>query len=138
MTQTTQTNFHHLEITEEYRRLFHQYGLDTLDALFQADLGEGLSKPGLDGWRERRRLTLDDHEKSQSRVFYIKRFQHPPTRNRRAVGSFTAGGAQQQIVDRRDRCRSVKLRRWWRRHAVLQGDRRLHEHRRRTPRRRCA
>lgn len=66
-----------------YETFLSSHHLDSLDALFAVVGGERLDKPGLEVWRERRRLTLDDA--GVARVFYLKRFCDPPRSARRQV-----------------------------------------------------
>jgi hypothetical protein len=78
-----------LLIANGYETLLRANALDSLDAFFTPVLGERLDKPGLDPWRERWRLTLRDGE--HERVFYLKRFLHPPRRAWRAMRRSGAG-----------------------------------------------
>jgi len=59
--------------------------------LFRLSDGERLDKPGLDSWRQRWRLTLDDH--GTPRTFYLKRFYRPPPRAQRAMRRSGSGTA---------------------------------------------
>lgn len=70
-----------LIVAPEYAPLLRQHGLDGLDALFTVSPAEWLHKPGLGGWRERLRLSLD--RDGQRDVFYLKRFTRPPLRAQR-------------------------------------------------------
>lgn len=72
-----------LTIAEGYEQLLVANGLDSLDALFDLPDAESLSKPGLDAWRERFRLTLGTG--GERRTFYLKRFRDPPPSARRDV-----------------------------------------------------
>ncbi|RJP24131.1 MAG: hypothetical protein C4527_19265 [Candidatus Omnitrophota bacterium] len=74
-----------LRIVNHYLPLLRRHGLVSLDALFQSDIGISLKKPGLSQWRERFRLVLDD-DRGNPRIFYLKRFHHPPPNERREVG----------------------------------------------------
>lgn len=65
-----------LVVSEGFETLLHANGVDSLDAVFTYSQGERLDKPGLDSWRQRWRLTLDDGD--ASRVLYLKRFDRPP------------------------------------------------------------
>jgi len=65
-----------LVISEGFETLLRAHGLTSLDALFNCSNGERLDKPGLDSWRQRWRLTLDDQ--GTPRMFYLKRFLGPP------------------------------------------------------------
>ena len=80
-----------LVITEEYQTLLRANGLITLGALFSRTNGERLDKPGLDSWRQRRRLTLDDH--GTPRTFYLKRFLEPPAWALRAMRRSGSGAS---------------------------------------------
>jgi hypothetical protein len=72
-----------LTVAAAYEALLRTHGLDSLDALFAYASGQRLDKLGLDPWRERLRLTLREGE--GERVFYLKRFLHPPRAARRAM-----------------------------------------------------
>ncbi len=72
-----------LTIADGHEDLLVANGLDSLDALFSLSNAESLSKPGLDAWRERLRLTLD--RDGERRTFYLKRFRDPPPSARREV-----------------------------------------------------
>lgn len=74
---------HDLRIATAFRDLLARNALDALDALFEPGLGEPLGKAGLEGWRERLRVELDDE--GTARTFYLKRFTDPPVRARRDV-----------------------------------------------------
>lgn len=76
-------SLHDLRISGEYRDLLARNALDTLDAFFDPGLGERLGKPGLESWRERLVIRLDDE--GTTRTFYLKRFTNPPGRARREV-----------------------------------------------------
>ncbi|MBN2326113.1 MAG: hypothetical protein JXR73_03090 [Candidatus Omnitrophica bacterium] len=75
-----------IHIQQKFIPLFRRHCLDSLDGLFQPQIGEILSKPGLGGWRERIRLSLAD-ESGRSYTFYLKRFSHPPRSLSRHVGN---------------------------------------------------
>ncbi|MEK6675800.1 MAG: lipopolysaccharide kinase InaA family protein [Planctomycetota bacterium] len=86
-----------LQVLKDYESVLAANGLNTLDALFQVRGTEVLSKPGLDSWRERLRLTLVDG--GQLRQFYLKRFSKPPGGARREVrraglGARSVAGAE--------------------------------------------
>ncbi len=68
-----------LEVAPRYRSLLSSQGLRTLDDFFVHELGERLDKPGLELWRQRWRLRLQDSEVG-ARTFYLKRFVRPPLR----------------------------------------------------------
>ncbi len=72
-----------LTIADGYEQVLAANGLDSLDALFNLPEAESLSKPGLDAWRERFRLTLETGGERQT--FYLKRFRDPPPSARREV-----------------------------------------------------
>lgn len=72
-----------LTIAPEYESWLHDHGLDTLNALFDLHEGESLTKPGLQSWRERIRLTLP-HEDGTS-TYYMKRFKNPPSSMKREI-----------------------------------------------------
>lgn len=80
-----------LVITEGFETLLRANGLTSLDALFSCSNGERLDKPGLDSWRQRWRLTLDDH--GTPRTFYLKRFFGPPARALRAMRRSGSGAS---------------------------------------------
>ncbi len=80
-----------LIITEGYESLLHASGLSSIEAMFACGDGERLDKPGLDSWRQRWRLNLDDH--GISRSYYLKRFLRPPIRARRAVRRSGSGAS---------------------------------------------
>ena len=72
-----------LLIVPDYFEALRARGLDSLDGLFSVTNDESLSKPGLDPWRERLRLTLKIA--GTERTFYLKRFRNPPAGARREV-----------------------------------------------------
>lgn len=57
--------------------------LDTLDRLFELSTGECLSKPGLNTWRERIRLTIRQDDRQHT--LYLKRYRDPPAAARREL-----------------------------------------------------
>jgi len=57
--------------------------LDSVNALFAIEGGTVLSKSGLDSWRTRVRLSVADGD--HRATWYIKRYDHPPARERRTV-----------------------------------------------------
>ena len=57
--------------------------LDTLDRLFELSTGECLSKPGLNTWRERIRLTI--RQDGDEQTLYLKRYRDPPAAARREL-----------------------------------------------------
>jgi heptose I phosphotransferase len=63
--------------------------LDSLGALFAIKDGRLLSKPGLDSWRKRLRIALPGLEGEF--VYFLKRFEHPPSRDLRAMRRSTSG-----------------------------------------------
>jgi hypothetical protein len=67
------------EMAAGYERLLSACGLDGLDAVFRWDQGERLDKPGLEGWRQRWRISLGVPP-AGAEVFYLKRFLNPPFR----------------------------------------------------------
>ena len=80
-----------LVISEGFETLLRAHGLTSLDALFACSNGERLDKPGLDSWRQRWRLTLDDH--GTPRTFYLKRFLGPPRWALRAMRRSGSGAS---------------------------------------------
>jgi len=78
-------------IAEGFESLLRTHGLISLDALFNGSIGERLDKPGLDPWRQRWRLTLNDH--GTSRSFFLKRFLDPPSRELRAMRRSGSGAS---------------------------------------------
>ncbi|MBI4716414.1 MAG: hypothetical protein HY763_01295 [Planctomycetes bacterium] len=72
-----------LTVVTDFVTLLQGAGLDSLGALFTVDRGVSLTKPGLDPWRERIRLTLSSPHGEQ--VLFLKRFTAPPARIRREV-----------------------------------------------------
>ncbi len=112
-----------LIVTPGYEQLLRANGLDSLDALFSTNRGELLMKPGLAGWCERIRLTLEPagEPRSDSRsrkpqaalpplpsegkgalgrgargegqTLYLKRFSDPPASVRRQVRRSGTGAA---------------------------------------------
>jgi len=72
-----------LWVMPEFETLLRESALDSMHALFADDSGERLSKPGLDPWRVRKRLTV---ENGQGRTtWYVKRYDRPPGRVTRAA-----------------------------------------------------
>lgn len=65
-----------LTVVTGYEALLKSHGLDSLDALFTLRDAELLDKPGLEPWRQRLRVVLDDN--GRRRTFYLKRFGQPP------------------------------------------------------------
>ncbi|NLX13217.1 MAG: hypothetical protein GXY44_06115 [Phycisphaerales bacterium] len=59
-----------------YESVLAALGLDSLDAVFAWSAGQRMDKPGLEGWRQRWRITLPDG----LGYGYLKRFTHPPFR----------------------------------------------------------
>lgn len=57
--------------------------LDSLDALFAIKDGQSLTKVGLDNWRTRMRIVLPGLQ--GERVYFLKRFERPPSRALRAM-----------------------------------------------------
>lgn len=78
-----------LTVSTGYARVLRANGLDSLDALFSCDDGALLDKPGLDAWRQRWRLTLNNGGETQT--FYLKRFSDPPRSACRAVARSGSG-----------------------------------------------
>lgn len=66
-----------VRVQARYIVLLQQNGLTSFSSVFQFDGGERLDKPGLAGWRERRRVTLNDLA-GEPHTFYLKRYVHPP------------------------------------------------------------
>ena len=91
MKQTTFQTLNDLMVVPGYERLLRANSLDSLDALFAVVNDDRLSKPGLAAWRERLRLTLSAER--QQRVFYLKRFRHPPRSARREVRRSRSGAS---------------------------------------------
>ena len=71
-----------LLIRAEYVKLLRAHGLSTLESLFAYQDGECLSKPGLQPWRERIRVTLRN-QRGEEEVFYLKRYTAPPAAEQR-------------------------------------------------------
>ena len=71
----------YLVFADGYERALHDNGCGSLDELFAIPNDDSLSKPGLDGWRERIRVTLSIN--GQPRTWYMKRFSRPPAAVRR-------------------------------------------------------
>lgn len=71
-----------LTMAGEHEAMLRTNALDSLDGMF-AMKGEDLSKPGLESWRQRIRLTLSID--GANSVFYLKRFTCPPVGARRDV-----------------------------------------------------
>lgn len=72
-----------LTIASEYESWLREKGLDTLNALFDIQDGESLSKPGLHSWRERIRLNLPHADGINT--YYLKRFNNPPSSMKREI-----------------------------------------------------
>lgn len=66
-------------VDRDYINLMTQLPVRNLREAMTADLGERLDKPGLQRWRRRDRLRLQDLL-GQERVLYLKRFLMPPAR----------------------------------------------------------
>jgi len=67
------------EIIEGYESLLQSRGLASLGDVFAWDTGVRLDKPGLECWRQRWRICLNDREGMKT-VLYLKRFDRPPFR----------------------------------------------------------
>ncbi len=80
-----------LTVVARYQAMLRACGLDSLEALFGGLDFELLSKPGLEPWRERFRLTLE-HE-GLRRTLYLKRFIEPPASARRTVRASRTGAS---------------------------------------------
>lgn len=72
----------YLVFADGYESALRDHGCGSLDELFAMANDDSLSKPGLDGWRERIRVSFSIN--GQPRTFYIKRFSAPPASARRA------------------------------------------------------
>lgn len=72
-----------LWVAPRYARMLQDNHLDSVDALFAAKAGTALSKSGLDTWRTRVRLSVVDGD--HRATWYVKRYHHPPARERRTV-----------------------------------------------------
>lgn len=72
-----------LTVVADFVPLMQGAGLNSLEALLTADRGVSLTKPGLERWRERIRLTLSSPHGET--VLFLKRFTAPPGRIRREV-----------------------------------------------------
>ncbi|MGB2987692.1 MAG: lipopolysaccharide kinase InaA family protein [Phycisphaerae bacterium] len=82
---------HDLAIVAGMGDVLRTNNLDSLDALFNVSNADKLSKPGLDPWRERLRLTLDVY--GEQRTFYLKRFHNPPLKARREMRRSVTGAS---------------------------------------------
>ncbi len=71
-----------LTVSAGYQGALVDAGLDSLEALMAVQ-GDSLDKPGLDGWRQRVRLTLTVNGKEET--YYLKRFTHPPRKIQREI-----------------------------------------------------
>ena len=70
-----------LYMAADHRSLLCRHGLGKLEAVFSWRAGQRLDKPGLEVWRQRWRIRLDDGETEPTeRTLYLKRFEHPPLR----------------------------------------------------------
>lgn len=81
----------HLTIEPAYAPSLRAHGLDSLAGLMNATAGSDLDKPGLAGWRQRRRLELDEQ------TLFIKRYRRPPLRAQlaaRLAGHQAVGGVE--------------------------------------------
>lgn len=67
------------EITPGWEPLLRSQGLADMEAILRWDAGERLDKAGLESWRQRWRMRLED-ETGRGRVAYLKRFRRPPLR----------------------------------------------------------
>jgi heptose I phosphotransferase len=68
----------YLAFSPECVELIEANGGETfLRSLFNEPIGEALTKPGLDAWRDRRRLTLTDGNGNEQTA-YLKRYRQPP------------------------------------------------------------
>jgi hypothetical protein len=70
-----------IQIDERFGELLRANGLVDFDAFFADSLGVALTKPGLDDWRDRRRLCLTaatDAQSASNVTAYLKRFHSPP------------------------------------------------------------
>lgn len=87
-----------LRVAHGFMETLQQNALDSLDRLFRVEGADFLRKPGLDGWRERVRISLRSLDREVScegdapaaqRTFFMKRYSRPPRRalrrGRRAV-----------------------------------------------------
>jgi len=74
MTQT-------VHIDDDHRALLCRHGLGELGSVFAWQTGQRLDKPGLEAWRQRWRIRLNNGQGVPAqRTFYLKRFDHPPIR----------------------------------------------------------
>lgn len=94
--QSASTASRHIRLNDlivdpAFAELLHRAGLDSLDALFAYQGGQSLSKPGLDPWRTRMRVTLRDA--GAEHTLYLKRFDHPPRRASREARRSGSGAA---------------------------------------------
>jgi len=80
---------HDLSVHPAHADVLRTARLDSLDALFAVQDGQALSKPGLDPWRTRMRVALPGP--SGETVYFLKRFEHPPSHSLRAMRRSRSG-----------------------------------------------
>jgi hypothetical protein len=68
-----------LQVTDGWVSELQSAGLESLAEVFAWNVGERLDKPGLEDWRQRWRVHLEDAQGSP-RTLYLKRFDRPPLR----------------------------------------------------------
>ncbi len=68
-----------LRINPDSRSLLETHGLVGILSVFAFQQGERMDKAGLESWRQRWRIRLQDTRGSNT-VFYLKRFNRPPFR----------------------------------------------------------
>ena len=103
---TEMVSHSNLKVVAGYETLLKSHGLDSLDALFTLRDAELLDKPGLEPWRQRLRVALDDD--GRRRTFYLKRFRQPPRSALRDVrrsgsGANSVAGAEWMWMHRLSR-----------------------------------
>jgi hypothetical protein len=83
--------FNPFHIAPGFEAILGAAGIGSVEAFFDDALLAGLGavrldKPGLDTWRSRWRLRLDDpRQPGSKRVVYLKRYEHPPRAARREI-----------------------------------------------------
>jgi len=75
-------------IDPEFESLLEAQGLSDLDSVFEWNQGLRLDKQGLESWRQRWRLQVQDSE-GVKHILYLKRFDKPPLR--RQIGRWCNG-----------------------------------------------
>jgi len=66
-------------VNRDYATVLMQLGFRNPRDAISAEIGERLDKPGLAGWRERRRVVLGGFWQDR-RVIYLKRYRRPPAK----------------------------------------------------------